>query len=113
LRDLAFHALNRWQRFFIDYRFGPIGKVRNGFDRVHAIRAPLDFPGASHRSYPALLRLGACFFNDSAIRVCHPVPPAFHRSKTSGAIRRLIAILEFGDFGRPRGRSISLAIFGP
>jgi hypothetical protein len=47
------------------------------------------------------------------MRVCHPTPLAFQRSRTSGATRRLIATLEFGDLGRPRGFSISAAILAP
>ena len=47
------------------------------------------------------------------MRVCHPAPLAFQRSKTSGATRKLIATFEVGDFGRPRGLSISSAIFVP
>lgn len=58
-------------------------------------------------------RSGACLLNDSAIRVCHPVPLAFQRSKTSGATLKLIATFEFGDLGRPRGLSISAAILVP
>ena len=56
---------------------------------------------------------GACLLSDSAIRVCQAVPLAFPRVSTSGGTRRLIATLECGDFGWPRGLSISAAVFSP
>jgi hypothetical protein len=67
----------------------------------------------SRGNYEFPRRSGACFLKDSAIRVCHPVPLAFQRSKTSGATLKLIATFEFGDLGRPRGLSISAAVLVP
>src|SRR5712691_5555202 len=70
-------------------------------------------PPRARGNYEFSRRSGACFLNDSAIRVCHPVPLAFQRSKTSGATLKLIATFEFGDLGRPRGLSISAAVLVP
>ena len=49
----------------------------------------------------------------AAMRVCQPGPLAFQRASVSGAIRRLMATLAFGDFGRPRGFSRRAAAFLP
>lgn len=47
------------------------------------------------------------------MRVCQPGPVAFQRAKVSGDKRRLIAIFDCGDFGRPRGFSIAAATRAP
>src|SRR3569833_231423 len=57
--------------------------------------------------------MGACFARESAIRVCQPGPLAFQRSSTTGATLRLMATLEWGDLGRPRGFSNFSASFSP
>ena len=49
----------------------------------------------------------------SAMRVCQPGPVAFQRASVSGGSRRLIAIFESEDFGRPRGLSIAAAVRAP
>ena len=49
----------------------------------------------------------------SAMRVCQPGPVAFQRANVSGGSRRLIAIFESEDFGRPRGLSIAAAVRAP
>jgi hypothetical protein len=49
----------------------------------------------------------------SAMRVCQPGPVAFQRASVSGGSLRLIATLDSGDLGRPRGLSMAAAVRAP